>query len=32
VRELADLHHGRAWIDDVGPDGAGTRVVIELPA
>jgi signal transduction histidine kinase len=31
VRELADLHHGRAWIDDVGPDG-GTRVVIELPA
>jgi len=32
VRELADLHHGRAWIDDAGPDGAGTRVVIELPA
>src|SRR5467141_23249 len=31
VRELADLHHGRAWIDDVGPDAAGTRVVIELP-
>jgi signal transduction histidine kinase len=32
VRELADLHHGRAWIDDAGPDAAGTRVVIELPA
>ena len=32
VRELADLHHGRAWIDDVGPDAGGTRVVIELPA
>jgi signal transduction histidine kinase len=32
VRELAGLHHGRAWIDDVGPDVAGTRVVIELPA
>jgi len=32
VRELADLHHGRAWIDDAGPDGPGTRVVIELPA
>ena len=32
VRELADLHHGRAWIDDVGPNAGGTRVVIELPA
>jgi len=32
VRELATLHHGRAWIDDTGPGGAGTRVVIELPA
>jgi len=32
VRELADLHHGRAWIDDGGPDASGTRVVIELPA
>jgi signal transduction histidine kinase len=32
VRELADLHHGRAWIDDAGPDAGGTRVVIELPA
>ncbi|HWC72916.1 MAG TPA: ATP-binding protein, partial [Gemmatimonadales bacterium] len=31
VRELAVLHHGRAWIDDVG-GGVGTRVVIELPA
>ena len=32
VRELALLHHGRAWIaDPVGTD-AGTRVVIELPA
>ena len=31
VRELADLHHGRVWIDDVGPDASGTRVVIELP-
>ncbi len=42
VRELATLHHGRAWIDDTGPAagtgtgagagaGAGTRVVIELP-
>ncbi len=32
VRELAILHHGRAWIDDTGPDAHGTRVVIELPA
>jgi signal transduction histidine kinase len=35
VRELATLHHGRAFIDDTPPtDGAtpGTRVVIELPA
>ena len=32
VRELANLHHGRAWIDDAGPDSQGTRVVIELPA
>jgi signal transduction histidine kinase len=32
VRELADLHHGRAWIDDVAPEARGTRVVIELPA
>jgi len=32
VRELADLHHGRVWIDDVGPDASGIRVVIELPA
>ena len=35
VRELASLHHGRAWIDDTDPStGAppGTRVVIELPA
>jgi len=32
VRELAHLHHGRAWIDDVGPNAGGTRVVIELPA
>ena len=31
VRELADLHHGRAWIDD-SPAAGGTRVVIELPA
>jgi signal transduction histidine kinase len=32
VRELATLHHGRAWIDDLTPEGAtGTRVVIELP-
>ncbi len=30
VRELAVLHHGRAWIDETGTD-AGTRVVIELP-
>jgi signal transduction histidine kinase len=36
VRELASLHHGRAWIDDAAPGeptaGGGTRVVIELPA
>ena len=33
VRELATLHHGRAFIDDTAPAaGAGTRVVIELPA
>lgn len=33
VRELASLHHGRAWIDDAVPGGGtGTRVVIELPA
>ena len=32
VRELADLHHGRAWIDDLGPNAVGTRVVIEMPA
>jgi signal transduction histidine kinase len=32
VRELASLHHGRAWIEDVESDGVGTRVVIELPA
>jgi signal transduction histidine kinase len=33
VRELASLHHGRAWIDEADPaTGAGTRVVIELPA
>jgi signal transduction histidine kinase len=35
VRELAALHHGRAFIDDPAPsDGTppGTRVVIELPA
>ena len=33
VRELATLHHGRAYIDDTSPtDGSGTRVVIELPA
>jgi len=33
VRELATLHHGRAFIDETSPtDGAGTRVVIELPA
>jgi signal transduction histidine kinase len=31
VRELANLHHGRTWIDDATSDG-GTRVVIELPA
>jgi signal transduction histidine kinase len=32
VRELATLHHGRAWIDDRTPEsGTGTRVVIELP-
>src|SRR6266513_127230 len=30
VRELASLHHGRAWIADPEP-GVGTRVVIELP-
>src|SRR5437660_2629882 len=30
VRELASLHHGRAWIDDPAA-GIGTRVVIELP-
>ena len=30
VRELASLHHGRAWIDDPAA-GVGTRVVIELP-
>ena len=30
VRELAILHHGRAWIDDTGAE-VGTRVVIELP-
>jgi len=23
VRELADLHHGRAWIDDTSPDAGG---------
>ncbi|HET9387553.1 MAG TPA: HAMP domain-containing sensor histidine kinase [Gemmatimonadales bacterium] len=33
VRELASLHHGRAFIEDTAPTGgAGTRVVIELPA
>jgi signal transduction histidine kinase len=33
VRELASLHHGRAFIDETAPTaGAGTRVVIELPA
>ena len=32
VRELASLHHGRAWIDEPSPGAAGTRVVIELPA
>jgi len=32
VRELAVLHHGRAWIDDANPAAGGTRVVIELPA
>jgi signal transduction histidine kinase len=33
VRELATLHHGRAWIEDPQDHaGAGTRVVIELPA
>jgi signal transduction histidine kinase len=32
VRELASLHHGRAWIEDAHTDGIGTRVVIELPA
>jgi len=33
VRELASLHHGRAWIDETERGtGAGTRVVIELPA
>jgi signal transduction histidine kinase len=33
VRELATLHHGRAFIDETSPSaGAGTRVVIELPA
>ena len=33
VRELASLHHGRAWIDDTAPGAnSGTRVVIELPA
>jgi signal transduction histidine kinase len=35
VRELAALHHGRAFIDETAPtDGTppGTRVVIELPA
>jgi signal transduction histidine kinase len=35
VRELATLHHGRAFIDDTPPATAGrpgTRVVIELPA
>ncbi|HJS42022.1 MAG TPA: HAMP domain-containing sensor histidine kinase [Gemmatimonadales bacterium] len=31
VRELAQLHHGRTWIDETGAE-AGTRVVIELPA
>lgn len=35
VRELAILHHGRAWIDDPATQAAegkvGTRVVIELP-
>jgi signal transduction histidine kinase len=32
VRELASLHHGRAFIDDAAPGAdAGTRVVIELP-
>jgi signal transduction histidine kinase len=32
VRELASLHHGRAWIDDPPQQtGIGTRVVIELP-
>lgn len=31
VRELAILHHGRAWIDDTGAE-VGTRVVIELPS
>ena len=31
VRELANLHHGRTWIDDA-PDFTGTRVIIELPA
>src|SRR5258705_121161 len=32
VRELAVLHHGRAWIDDANPAAGGTRVVIEFPA
>ena len=32
VRELASLHHGRAWIDEKDPAASsGTRVVIELP-
>ena len=31
VRELANLHHGRTWIDDTS-DANGTRVIIELPA
>ncbi|HET8713783.1 MAG TPA: HAMP domain-containing sensor histidine kinase [Gemmatimonadales bacterium] len=33
VRELASLHHGRAWVDEKEPSATpGTRVVIELPA
>jgi signal transduction histidine kinase len=30
VRELASLHHGRAWVEDA--DSGGSRFVVELPA
>jgi signal transduction histidine kinase len=31
VRELATLHHGRAWVEDAPSESGGARFVIELP-